>query len=298
MQNIPNYLKTDIDITEFSNFRTKAKAKYYFELNSIEDLNKLIELWRFCEDNKIQLLIMWRWTNTIFAFNKFEWVFIKNNLNGWSYNDETKILEAYSNELISLVALKLKKEFNNDIWERFIWLPWSVWAAVFWNAWCFWLEAESNFLEAEVLNLQTWQIEIFDKTDSKFAYRTSIFKENASKYFIIKAKFDVSKVIEKYSSDIDAMRFRMREHPAGYTCWSFFKNPSREHAAWALIEEVGLKWYKIWGAFFSEKHANFLMSDWIATYEDLLELVDLTIAKVKQEKWIELIPEVRIIKNN
>ncbi|MDR2640923.1 MAG: hypothetical protein LBC61_06615 [Candidatus Peribacteria bacterium] len=50
------------------------------------------------------------------------------------------------------------------------------------------------------------------------------------------------------------------------------------------------------GAFFSDKHANFLMSDGTATYKDLLNLVDLAIKKVKEEKGFDLVPEVRIVK--
>jgi UDP-N-acetylmuramate dehydrogenase len=63
-----------------------------------------------------------------------------------------------------------------------------------------------------------------------------------------------------------------------------------------LIEEVWLKGVNINGAYFSEKHANFLMSDWTATYKDLLNLVNLAIKKVKEEKWFDLVPEVRVVK--
>jgi UDP-N-acetylmuramate dehydrogenase len=106
--------------------------------------------------------------------------------------------------------------------------------------------------------------------------------------------FDLSKIEEKYHSDINLNEFRQKQ-PKWRNCWSFFKNPSKENPAWKLIEEVWLKWVNMNWAFFSEKHANFLMSDWTATYKDLLNLVDLATKKVKEEKGFDLVAEVRIV---
>jgi UDP-N-acetylenolpyruvoylglucosamine reductase len=72
----------------------------------------------------------------------------------------------------------------------------------------------------------------------KFNYRTSVLKQNDSKYFLIKAKFNLSKKIEKYHSDVDNIDFRENKQPKGNTCGSFFKNPSREQSAGYLIENV------------------------------------------------------------
>jgi UDP-N-acetylmuramate dehydrogenase len=107
----------------------------------------------------------------------------------------------------------------------------------------------------------------------------------------------LSKKQEKYSSEVDNIDFRENKQPKWNTCGSFFKNPSKEHSAWKLIEEVLLKWFKIGWAYFSNIHANFLMNDWTATYTDLIILIDLAKNKVKNEFRIDLIPEVRIIYN-
>jgi len=291
------YLKKNIDIISLSNFKTKAISKYFFEINSLEDVYKLKEINDFALKNNLEILFVWAWTNMLFAFDEFNWVVIKNNLNGWDYDKETEILESYSNELISDIAESLEKDFWQKLWHRFIWLPWSIWWAVYWNAWCFWLETENNFFKAEVLDIENWHIFTLSKKEMNFSYRSSILKENWSKYFLIKTYFNLSKKIEKYYSDIDNIDFRKNKQPSWNTCGSFFKNSSREYSAWYLIEKVWLKWYKIWWAYFSEKHANFLMSDWTATYKDLLNLLRLAQEKVKEEFNIDLINEVRIITN-
>lgn len=292
-----NYLKTDIDITNLSNFKTKARSKFYYEINTESDLDKLKEIYSFCKNNKLDYLFIWWWTNLLFAFDLYEWVIIKNNLKWWSYDKSSQILHTYSDEWISDIAVSLEKDYNQNLWHRFIWLPWSVWGAIYGNAWCFWLETENNFLDASVYDLETWQIIILSKIDMLFEYRSSFIKDSKNRYFIIKARFDLSKKIEKYSSDVDNIDFRENKQPKWNTCWSFFKNPDKNNSAWYLIEQVWLKWYKLWWAFFSPLHANFLMHDWKWTYKDLLLLIDLAVEKIKLEKQIELIPEVRIIFN-
>jgi UDP-N-acetylmuramate dehydrogenase len=232
----------------------------------------------------------------LFAFENYNGIIIKNNLLWWIYSEETQILESYSSESIWDVAQILETDDNQSLWHRFIWLPGSIWGAVFGNAWCFGLEAENNFIEAFVLDITTWETKFLNKVEMEFWYRSSVLKTSA-KYFLLKVKFNLSKKIEKYHSDVDNIYFREHKQPNGNTCGSFFKNPNRENSAWKLIEEVWLKWYKHWGAFFSELHANFLMNDWLGTYKDLLSLIKLAQNKVQEKFWIELVNEVRIISN-
>ncbi len=293
-----DFLQKNIDVTNLSNFKTKAKSKYYFEINNLEDINKLKDINIFCKNNNISILFIWAGTNLLFAFEEYNWVIVKNNLNWWNYDEKTMILESFTNERISDIAKDLEDKYNQNLWHRFIGLPGSIGWAVYWNAGCFWLETENNFLEADVYDIETWQIIKISKINMQFDYRSSLIKDSKNRYFIIKVRFDLSKKIEKYHSDVDNIDFRENKQPKWNTCWSFFKNPSKEFSAWALIEQVWLKWYKLWWAFFSPLHANFLMHDWSWTYKDLLDLVELAINKVKSEKLIVLSPEVRIIFND
>ena len=285
------------EITELSNFKTKAFAEYYFEIHNLDDVDKLKDIVNFADENKLKILFVGAGTNMLFAFEKYEWIVIKNCLQWWNYDEETRMLKSYSNELISDIAESLEKDFKQNLWHRFIWLPGSVGWAVYWNAGCFGLETENNFREATVYNLSTWKIEKLSKKDMSFNYRTSILKQNNNKYFLVDTSFDLSIKIEKYHSDVDNIDFRENKQPSWNTCWSFFKNPNREQSAWFLIESVWLKWKKVNWAFFSELHANFLMSDWTASYKNLLNLIKLAQEKVKKEFWVDIENEVRIIEN-
>lgn len=289
-----NHIQENIDITHLSNFKTPAKARYYFEINNENDIELLAEVFDFAEKENYKTLIIGGGTNLLFAFDIFDGIIIKNNLSGCFYDEKSKILVSYSGEATRDIAKELETEYKQKIWHRFIGLPGSIGGAVFWNAWCFGLEAENNFLEAEVYNKATKKRETLSKEKMIFEYRTSIVKKT-EQYFIIKLVFDLSEKKEKYSSEVDNISFRETIQPKGNSGGSFFKNPSKEFSAGKLLEEVWLKWYHLKGAYFSEKHANFLMAGENCTWRDLIALIELAKKKVSEKFQIELESEVRII---
>jgi len=131
----------------------------------------------------------------------------------------------------------------------------------------------------------------------QFEYRTSFLKTTKN-FLILDTIFDLSRDEEKYSSDVDVHDFRTNKQPSGNSCGSFFKNPSRDCSAGSLIERIGAKGYSYNNAYFSEKHANFLMTKndfW--DYKDLLYLIDYVQKTVYDQFQIHLIPEVQIITN-
>jgi hypothetical protein len=53
-----NFLEKNKDITSLSNFKTKAFARYYFEINYEEDLKRLIEIIAFASNQKLKVLFI------------------------------------------------------------------------------------------------------------------------------------------------------------------------------------------------------------------------------------------------
>ncbi|MBO4886279.1 MAG: UDP-N-acetylmuramate dehydrogenase [Clostridia bacterium] len=75
---------------------------------------------------------------------------------------------------------------------------------------------------------------------------------------------------------------------------STFKRPEG-HFAGALIQEAGLKGFRIGGAQVSELHAGFVVNLGGATARDVLDLIAHIQARVKETSGVTLEPEVRII---
>ncbi|KAB7623857.1 UDP-N-acetylmuramate dehydrogenase [Alkalilimnicola sp. S0819] len=78
------------------------------------------------------------------------------------------------------------------------------------------------------------------------------------------------------------------------SCGSVFRNPPADHAA-RLIEEAGLKGYRIGGALVSEKHANFILNEEGASAADIEALMGHVRDTVLIRFGVRLEPEVRIV---
>jgi len=91
------------------------------------------------------------------------------------------------------------------------------------------------------------------------------------------------------------MQRRSETQPEGWCCGSVFKNPPGDHAG-KLIEAAGLKGTRRNGAVISEKHANFIMNEANASFDDVLYLITLVKDTIRERFGVELHEEVRIIR--
>ena len=93
----------------------------------------------------------------------------------------------------------------------------------------------------------------------------------------------------------DAVSNRCHKHPMDMpTLGCFFKNPEGGSAG-KLIDESGLKGLRQGGALVSSKHANIIVNDGGATYEDMLALAGRIRRIVFERTGVWLEPEVRIV---
>ncbi|TAL30161.1 MAG: UDP-N-acetylmuramate dehydrogenase [Spirochaetes bacterium] len=104
------------------------------------------------------------------------------------------------------------------------------------------------------------------------------------------------------SADIRSARARIRailddrgaKHPLQYpSAGSVFKNPDG-HSSWKLIDEAGLKGYRIGGAMVSELHTNFIVNVDGASAGDVRALIEHVRDTVSRRFSIALHPEVRM----
>ncbi len=126
-----------------------------------------------------------------------------------------------------------------------------------------------------------------------YDYRTQRFCGPESVIVEADFRFEVSEQDEQAVYQ-HYMRRRRETQPQGWCCGSVFKNPPGEHAG-RLIEAAGLKGTRRGGAVISEKHANFIMNENSASFQDVLFLIELAKATVRDRFGIDLREEVRII---
>ena len=92
----------------------------------------------------------------------------------------------------------------------------------------------------------------------------------------------------------DALAYRNQVQPKGFSCGCVFKNPNGKSAG-QLIEHCGLKGKQKGGAIISPQHANFIINQGNATFDDVKYLIEYCQEEVLFEHGIQLETEVEII---
>ena len=132
------------------------------------------------------------------------------------------------------------------------------------------------------------------RNNLQFEYRNLIVAEGT---VIVSAVFGLRKGSQANIRDriSDIMGMRKSKHPLAYrSAGSVFKNPPDEPAG-KIIDEVGLRGYRIGDAMVSKIHGNFIVNLGKATAKDIMLLIDIIQERVLGERGIRLEPEIKII---
>ena len=132
-------------------------------------------------------------------------------------------------------------------------------------------------------------------SELKFGYRRSIIQEK--NYIVLSVAFVLKRGDEKaIKAEIRELNERRREkQPLEYpSAGSTFKRPEGYFAG-KLIEDSGLKGYRIGDAQVSEKHCGFVVNRGKASSEDIYELIGNVIATVYEKTGVQLEPEIKLL---
>ena len=162
------------------------------------------------------------------------------------------------------------------------------------NAGAYGGEIKDVLISSTYLNENYELVEIKNE-DHEFKYRDSIFSKKD--WIIIESKFKVQygnkEEIENKRNE--NMNSRIEKQPLDKpNAGSTFKR-GEDFITAKVIDEVGLKGYKIGGAIVSEKHAGFIVNYDNASAKDILDLIEYVKKRVKEEKNKDLQLEVLII---
>lgn len=172
-------------------------------------------------------------------------------------------------------------------------IPGTVGGGVYMNAGAYGREICQVCTQVEVMD-RSGNIRVLSGEDMQFSYRHSILEETGD--IVVSADFALTK------GDPETIRARMKEligkrsasQPLDLpSAGSAFKRPVGGYAA-ALIDQAGLRGFRVGGAAVSSKHCGFAVNLGGATAEDVKELLKQVSDKVFAHSGIRLEPEVRI----
>lgn len=171
-------------------------------------------------------------------------------------------------------------------------IPGTVGGAVYMNAGAYGGEMKDIVISSRCMDENG---AISEVTEHNFGYRTSVYKDSGK--IILSAKFRLApgNADEIGAKMLDFAKRRSDKQPLEYpSAGSVFKRPEGYFAG-QLIEQAGLKGYRIGGACVSEKHSGFIINQGGATCSDVLALIEHIKETVYRQFGVELEQEVKVL---
>lgn len=172
-------------------------------------------------------------------------------------------------------------------------IPGTVGGAVYMNAGAHGSDISNILVEADLI-LPNGDFTIWKKADFQFRYRSSNLQKTSGILLAVEFRLEEGerkKIAEKMAAFKDRRR---KTQPYQLPCaGSVFRNPEGNFAG-KLIEELGLKGFRIGDAQISAIHANFIVNLGHATAKDVLAVMEHVQEKIYQAYHIEMVPEVEL----
>jgi len=286
-------VKIDEPLSRYTTFCIGGPAKFYVEVNNELEIQTFLDIVRKYD---IPVLVIGAGSNLLVSDKGFYGVVLR--LKG----DFTEIeFSTQDNDMVKVKAgagtmlqflIKRSADYGYTGFEPLIGIPGTVGGALVGNAGTPNGTISDFFESATVIDISGY-VKTLKKDEVKFGYRTS----NLEGKIVLWAEFLIKKstkeeVIEKINKNLLE---RTKTQPLGtFNAGSIFKNPEGKFAG-KLIEECGLKGFRIGGASVSEKHANFILNDGSATSADVQKIIEVVRDKVFEKFGIKLELEIKII---
>lgn len=173
-------------------------------------------------------------------------------------------------------------------------IPGTLGGAVTMNAGAYGGEMKQVLVSVRAVNMAGEVLEISLK-DLELGYRTSRIQKEALIVLSAVLKFargDTEAILEQVE---ELSRQRKEKQPLEYpSAGSTFKRPEGYFAG-KLIQDAGLKGYRVGDAMVSEKHSGFVINAGAATASQVWQLMQDVDAIVYEKFQVHLEPEVRLI---
>lgn len=271
----------------YSTFRIGGAAKRIFMPKDASELSLLVN---YCKENGERYLVIGNGSNLLFSDEGFDGYIIKTNDMNSVYVDENRIY-ASAGAMLSKVS-SVAKDNGLKGMEFAAGIPGTIGGAIVMNAGAYGGEMKDIVEYVDILEFGS--IKRYLCEDMEFAYRKSIVDEDKIVIGVgLKLeKGDVALIEQKMQELKEA---RVSKQPLEYpSAGSTFKRPEGYFAA-KLIDDCGLRGYRIGGAMVSDKHCGFVINYDNATSKDVIALIN-DVKKIVNDKFgVVLEPEVKII---
>ncbi len=293
---LEEYLKTnnyeyelEASLKKYNTYRIDAKVKYLVFPQSKEELINII---KEAKKNNIEFTIIGGGSNIIFAKEYYDRLFINlSKLNNIELKDNTLIVDA---GVPTIKAANYAIDNSKDGLVFATGIPGTIGGAAVVNAGCYG-SSMSEVVQSVTILTEDYQIKELTNEELHYEYRNSILKNTKNIVLEVKINLTDGNKEEMTTLKEERREKRVASQPLDKpSAGSAFRNPEGNYAG-KLIEDAGLKGFKVNDAEVSTKHANFIINNGNATGKDILDLINIIQTKVKETSGIDLYLEQLVI---
>lgn len=287
---------------EFSTYRVGGPAAGVVTVDSVETLEAICrarEAVAAASGTRVPVLLVGRGSNLLVADAGFDGLaimlgpaFEEIDIEPVAADDGLRRVRAGASALLPVVARRTAAAGLTGF-EWAVGVPGSVGGAVTMNAGGHGSDMAASIERATVFDLQTGGPDEWTLNDLGLGYRRSnVARHQIVLFAEIALKPGDTAVAEAELSEI--VRWRREHQPGGANAGSVFANPTDDSAG-RLIEQAGLKGYRLGSAEVSTKHANFIQADPGGSADDVFALIQHVRRHVVDTLGVVLRPENHLV---
>jgi len=283
-------IKRDFPMKYMTSFKIGGPADFIITPRSMEEVRKVIN---FCRQHRVNYFVMGNGTNLLVKDGGFRGIIVKFDDNFDKTEVEGERIIAESGILLSFLSRIALKEQLSGL-EFASGIPGTLGGAIAMNAGAYGYEMKDVVEWVELMD-EKGPVFKLSNEEMGFGYRKSIVQEK--NLIVLKACMKLKKGdYTEIKNLMDELNERRRSKQPLFmpSAGSVFKRPEG-HYAGKLIEEAGLKGYRIGDAQVSEMHSGFIVNLGKASAKDVLLLIEHIRNVVKEKFGIWLEPEIKII---
>jgi len=290
--NKDNLIQSSVSLASQTSYKVGGDAQWYAAPRNWDELEASFE-WYQTQD--IPLTLLGAGSNLLISDRGVPGFVVSTRyFRSYEFDPETGILVADAGEAIAKLAWQAAKRGLKGL-EWAVGIPGTVGGGVVMNAGAHTSCIADILISATVLSPDGQASELKPE-DLAYSYRTSNLQ--GGNQMVVRAKIQLEPGYnEAEIMELSNQNWTQRKTSQPYhlpSCGSVFRNP-QPHAAARLIEQLGLKGYKIGDAQIAHRHANFILNCGTATAKDIFELIRYAQEKVEYHWSVSLEPEVKLL---
>ena len=297
---------SDVPLAQYTTYRVGGNAALHVHVESIDDLEAISAVLAQVD---LPLLVIGRGSNMLIADTGFQGLAITfgsfleyidlpertGDAGGADVEHDVEPIALFGGSVLLPVAARQSVHRGLTGFEWGVGVPGTIGGAVRMNAGGHGSDMASSLVSARIFHLLRGVEAHVDAVDLGLRFRGSAIADH---HVVLSATLNLGWATDKEATEnqlSEIVKWRRENQPGGQNAGSVFVNPvPGEVSAGELIDQIGMRGFRIGTAHVSEKHANFIQAEEGGLASDVVQVMAEIRRRVKESTGYDLRSEIRL----